>query len=676
MANKIFKIKQQINSTNDCSEYAWNKDQNDEQSNQSDDDQINTTFFQQMREFLSDAEKQIKQLTQKVETDLEQIRTQLGEFLCEELNEFKLEECFRIFSCFITKFKLALEENAKRKDEFRLMNGNSKEPVNQTKNQLLNSKFKSTNELNNSQFNSLPRFKKGSTNKLFNSSSINKNLSIMNLAEENDLDPCLVEFLTKANELNGNNTELINGLTTFRRVGSGRKSFRQLNSNVFASNEIDFSSRERLNCAKITEEENKQKNEYDKDEISSQEQNDENIEDNSTNDDLKMSNNSVKLNSLSASNNELMKSNTPMAVIQPTLYSTSSSNYLSSNYSSNNYTNKILERAQSQLSLNSIGKSNKQVPIRSNPLTPLQTNSNGSLKRLNSISSYGSNDFKTYENVKDYDDIKDYDDLKNFKDYQDLKESSTNLKTCIQSLESLNNITSTRHQTDKSLNYQTRTRSLSKNSNNKSPLQSLNSYNSLKRGSSERHSFKYQVSSKVDCHLNPIAVNRNLYKENSQAKDDLLDSCKYILPKTSPVLSTLNRASILRMSLNRRKETKESNTSIFHSSPSSKSSSTTIRISTTTRPINLNPKKSNHYSSTYIHEPTYLEMTNNVKNKSTNSLVTIRPYDSRALSRVNSFRTTSSIDKPCHQSRTINRSNKNVHSTSAHSNTRQPRWVC
>ena len=678
------------------------------------DPQMNATFFQHMREFLSDAEKQIKQLTQKVETDLEQIRTQLGEFLCEELNEFKLEECFRIFSCFITKFKLALEENAKRKDELRLIG--SKEQSQS------NCKFKTVganSAKGNEQFNSLPRFNKRTT-KLFNS-SINNNLSIMHLAEENDLDPGLIEFLSKANELNGNNSELFNGLTTFRRIGSGRRSFRQLSANVFANNEIDFSSRERLNtnCGKIAEEDNPKKEEsdtkhYSKGESSDEQNDDQNVDQNDENSDKstaselsQFKNDTNKeiytaksLNSLSIGN-ENMKSNTPMAVIAPTLYSSSnytpknnnystignynatnftssSSNYPSTNYTSNytgnyasysnNYTsNKILERAQSQLSLNSIGKS-KVVPIRGHPLAPLQSNGNGSLKRLNSGSCYGSTDFKSYTD----DHLKDYDELKNFKDYEDLKETSTNLKTCIQSLESLNNIASSRYQNDdknalNSLSYAERTRSLTKHqTSNKSPLQSLSSYSSLKRGSSERHSFKYQVASKVDCH-NPMAANRNLYKESSHAKDDLLDSCKYILPKTSPVLSTLNRASILRMSLNRKtaQEAKEAR-SLFHSSNSSSSSksATPVRISTTTRPINLNPKKSIHYSSAYI-EPAYLDVS--CKSKS-GSMATVR-----TLSRVNSFRTT--LDRQCHQSRSASRSAKNVHSASAHSNTRQPRWI-
>lgn len=81
LANKIFKLKQQINSTNDCSEY-WSKAGGGPNEKNSADEpasnSMNNMFFEHMREFLSDAEKQIKQLTQKVETDLEQIRTQLG----------------------------------------------------------------------------------------------------------------------------------------------------------------------------------------------------------------------------------------------------------------------------------------------------------------------------------------------------------------------------------------------------------------------------------------------------------------------------------------------------------------------------------------------------------------------------------------------------------------------
>lgn len=83
LANKIFKLKQQINSTNDCSEYWRKASQEGDLNEKNNQDETSSTtmnhmFFEQMREFLSDAEKQIKQLTQKVETDLEQIRTQLG----------------------------------------------------------------------------------------------------------------------------------------------------------------------------------------------------------------------------------------------------------------------------------------------------------------------------------------------------------------------------------------------------------------------------------------------------------------------------------------------------------------------------------------------------------------------------------------------------------------------
>lgn len=45
---------------------------------------------------------------------LEQVRKELCEFFCEDVQTFKLEECYKIFYNFCTKFKAAIEENKKR----------------------------------------------------------------------------------------------------------------------------------------------------------------------------------------------------------------------------------------------------------------------------------------------------------------------------------------------------------------------------------------------------------------------------------------------------------------------------------------------------------------------------------------------------------------------------------
>lgn len=46
---------------------------------------------------------------------LENVRRRLTEFFCEDINSFKLEECFRIFHGFYCKFKQAVAENARRR---------------------------------------------------------------------------------------------------------------------------------------------------------------------------------------------------------------------------------------------------------------------------------------------------------------------------------------------------------------------------------------------------------------------------------------------------------------------------------------------------------------------------------------------------------------------------------
>lgn len=46
---------------------------------------------------------------------LENVRRQLAEFFCEDINSFKLEECFRIFHSFHLKFRQAIAENARRR---------------------------------------------------------------------------------------------------------------------------------------------------------------------------------------------------------------------------------------------------------------------------------------------------------------------------------------------------------------------------------------------------------------------------------------------------------------------------------------------------------------------------------------------------------------------------------
>lgn len=60
------------------------------------------------------AEREVANL-QRVMKELENVRRRLAEFFCEDVNSFKLEECFRIFHGFYCKFKQAVTENMRRR---------------------------------------------------------------------------------------------------------------------------------------------------------------------------------------------------------------------------------------------------------------------------------------------------------------------------------------------------------------------------------------------------------------------------------------------------------------------------------------------------------------------------------------------------------------------------------
>lgn len=68
----------------------------------------------QMSDFLMAAENKV-QMLQRGMKEVEALRLQLAEFFCEDPNTFKLEECFKIFQTFCEKFKLAVNENERRR---------------------------------------------------------------------------------------------------------------------------------------------------------------------------------------------------------------------------------------------------------------------------------------------------------------------------------------------------------------------------------------------------------------------------------------------------------------------------------------------------------------------------------------------------------------------------------
>lgn len=73
-------------------------------------------FFQSMTHFLENGEKKIEKLSHLVNTEIEKIRVDLASFFCEEEDQFKLEECFTVLCAFYQRFKLAMEENDRRRD--------------------------------------------------------------------------------------------------------------------------------------------------------------------------------------------------------------------------------------------------------------------------------------------------------------------------------------------------------------------------------------------------------------------------------------------------------------------------------------------------------------------------------------------------------------------------------
>lgn len=68
---------------------------------------------QQMSAFLRDADAQIENLNKNLK-ELENLRIIVAEFFCEDLINFKLDECFAIFFNFCRQFKQAVGENEKR----------------------------------------------------------------------------------------------------------------------------------------------------------------------------------------------------------------------------------------------------------------------------------------------------------------------------------------------------------------------------------------------------------------------------------------------------------------------------------------------------------------------------------------------------------------------------------
>ena len=73
-------------------------------------------FQNQMREFLQYAAKEVTCMKEGMD-NLKKTQEELSEFFCEDNKTFHMEECYKSLGSFCTKFKQAVTENAKRKEQ-------------------------------------------------------------------------------------------------------------------------------------------------------------------------------------------------------------------------------------------------------------------------------------------------------------------------------------------------------------------------------------------------------------------------------------------------------------------------------------------------------------------------------------------------------------------------------
>ncbi|CDW55036.1 FH2 domain containing protein [Trichuris trichiura] len=74
----------------------------------------NEQLFNEISLFLESAKKELKAVDSSLK-QLEQLRVQVAEFFCEEVQPFKLEDCFKVIASFQSRFAQAVQENAERK---------------------------------------------------------------------------------------------------------------------------------------------------------------------------------------------------------------------------------------------------------------------------------------------------------------------------------------------------------------------------------------------------------------------------------------------------------------------------------------------------------------------------------------------------------------------------------
>ncbi|GFS55376.1 hypothetical protein TNIN_60221 [Trichonephila inaurata madagascariensis] len=79
-----------------------------------------------MQDFIEFAESKVETIQNEI-NDLESVRQRLADFLCEDTSAFKLEDCFKVFHNFCTRFKSALQENERRQKQEKLAEARRKQ---------------------------------------------------------------------------------------------------------------------------------------------------------------------------------------------------------------------------------------------------------------------------------------------------------------------------------------------------------------------------------------------------------------------------------------------------------------------------------------------------------------------------------------------------------------------
>lgn len=171
--------------------------------------------------FIKYSEKSINQLQAVIEHNLKDLRVKVAKFFCEDIFQFKLEECLRIFVSFEQRFKMAVEENRKRQEN--LLKIKSRQSNNKTFSESPNTAADKTMcrsfELNNL----VPE-----TNN--DDGLLKSRRSRPSSQDIADVHSNLVEFLSGSTSNDTVNLDRNVFGTNFRRVGSGRRSFRSIST--------------------------------------------------------------------------------------------------------------------------------------------------------------------------------------------------------------------------------------------------------------------------------------------------------------------------------------------------------------------------------------------------------------------------------------------------------------